>query len=96
MRIDRRNNPAYRELPEEAKTRGNTDLTGNAGLGPESPESVTERKISPPAGRSCPPSSAFDELGHGDDGFLGGLARLFNSVRRSLRDIKQGNTKTFD
>jgi hypothetical protein len=88
MRIDRRGNPAFRKFPDAEELKGNVDLTGNAGLG--------EPAMGAAEDRPCTPSDAFGVLDNKDGGFLSGIANIFAAVGQALKDIKQGNSKTFD
>lgn len=93
MRIDRRGNPASRRLPVAAEVERNVDLTGD---GPTRlPESVD---IGETTGKDRPavPSDAFNKLGSGPGGFLNGLGNVFAAVGLALRDIRQGNSRTYD
>lgn len=96
MRIDRRGNPAFRKFPVAEELKGNIDLTGNVLPGPASPDCPAGQEGELARDRPSTPFDAFEVLGNGGSGFLKGAANVFAAVRQALKDIKQGNSKTFD
>lgn len=96
MRIDRRGNPGYRKIPAFGDTDGNL---GEAGI--RQPEQTPADGVG--SGREqrddklpSAPSDAFSDLESKKIGFFNNIATIFDAVGRALKDIKQGNSKTFD
>ena len=96
MRIDRRGNPAYRNFPAFGKLDGDPGETGNQQLGPARAESVGEDRGKRDDNFPSTPSDAFSNLECEKSGFLNDVANMFAAVGRALKDIKQGNSRTFD
>jgi hypothetical protein len=93
MRIDRRGNPAYRNIPAFGKLDDNPGETGIRQRGQTRAESDRgERDDKVPS----TPSDAFSDLECEESGFWNNIANMFTAVGRALQDIKQGNSKTFD
>ncbi len=96
MRIDRRGNPGYRKIPAFGKLDGNTGETGNRQAGQAHAESVRSDRGERDHNVPSTPSDAFSDLESGKNGFLNNVANMFAAVGRALKEVKQGNSKTFD
>ena len=96
MRIDRRGNPAYRKIPAFGKLDGNPGETEISQPGQARAESVRSDRGERDDNVPSTPSDAFSGLKCEKSGFLNDVANMFEAVGRALKDIKQGNSKTFD
>ena len=95
MRIDRRGNPGNRKIPAFGDIDGNLDEVKipNAGHPPDGAEIGRKGRV-----KDVPsnPSDAFSDLDYKERGFFNKFATVITAVGRALKDIKQGNSKTFD
>ena len=96
MRIDRRGNMGYRSIPAFGDVDGNPSATEVRQPGQAPAESVREDRGKRDDNLPSTPSDAFGDLECTDSGFLENVASLLTAVGRALKDIKQGNSKTFD
>lgn len=96
MRIDRRGNPAYRKIPAFGKLDGDPGETGNQQPRPAHAESVRNDRGKRDDNIPSTPSDAFSDLECEKSGFLNDVANMFAAVGSALKEIKQGNSKTFD
>ncbi|MBE9552699.1 MAG: hypothetical protein IMF05_04455 [Proteobacteria bacterium] len=96
MRIDRRGNPGYRKIPAAGELAGNVDLTGNRQPEPLHAERIGDNGENQDGSFPSTPSDAFSELECTDSGFLKNVTSIFTAVGRALKDIKQGDSRTFD
>lgn len=96
MRIDRRGNPGYREIPAVGESESNVDLTGARQLEPAHVEGVGDHGENRGGDLPSTPSGAFGDLNSKDHGFLKKVASVFAAVGRALKEIKQGSSRTFD
>lgn len=88
MRIDRRGSPSYPVIPDIPDS-------GSAGDTEENHDRLAIRT----GGSESDQTSlidVFSELDCKDCGFFTRAARLFDAVGRALREIRQGNSRTFD
>lgn len=96
MRIDRRGNMGYRNIPAFGDVDGDPRVTEVRQPGEATAKSVREGRGKLDNNLRSTPFDAFSDLGHTDSGFLKNIAKLFAAVGRARKEIKQGNAKTFD
>lgn len=96
MRIDRRGNMGYRNIPAFGDVDGNPRATEVRQPGEVPAENLREDRGKRYDNLPSTPSDAFSDMECTDSGFLKNVANIFTAVRLALKDIKQGNSKTFD
>ena len=96
MRIDRRGNMGHRNIPAFGDADGNPCASELRQPGQAPAESVQSDRGKRDDNLPSTPSDAFSDMECTDSGFLKNVANIFTAVGRALKDIKQGNAKTFD
>jgi len=96
MRIDRRGNPGYRKIPISGEMEGDVDLNRNRKSEPGRLESEAGRGENRVSCSPSSPSDAFSDLDRTDGGLVKNFISMLAAVGRALKEIRQGNSKSFD
>ena len=96
MRIDRRGNMGYRNIPAFGDVDGSPCATEVSQQEQTPAESVRSDRGERDHNVPSTPSDAFSDLECETNGFLNNVANMFAAVGCALKEIKQGNSKTFD
>jgi len=96
MRIDRRGNPGYRKIPISGEMEGIVDPAGNRKSEQDRLDSKGGRDENRVGFSPSSPSDAFSDLECTDGGLVKNFVSMLAAVGRALKEIRQGNSKSFD
>jgi len=96
MRIDRRGHPGYRKIPISGKMEGIIDPGGNRKSEQDRLNSKGDRNENRVGCSPSSPSDAFSDLERTDGGLVKNIVSMLTAVGRALKEIRQGDSKSFD